>query len=104
MIGGRVRVALDPPAGHRLADLVDDLVGLLARRPPNVERQLRRLLLGLRDRDEELGQSAAVATSPVGWLSAPKTKWRAGSTNGELMTGFSIVPRWVTPTLSLGVT
>jgi hypothetical protein len=53
--GGDVRVALEPPTTDGLADLVDDLVGLLARGAAElVHRHLRRALLRAGDRDEEL--------------------------------------------------
>ena len=55
-----MRVVLDPPPLDRLADLVDDLIGLLTRRSPErVHRQLRRRLLWPSDRNEELRGSAA---------------------------------------------
>ena len=61
--------------------------------PPNcVHRQLARTLLRPRDRDEELADGRRRSSiSPVTSPSAVVTKCRAGSTNGELMIGFSIV-------------
>jgi hypothetical protein len=41
----RVRVALEPPSADGLADLVDDLVGLLARPAVELERELGGCLL-----------------------------------------------------------
>lgn len=58
--GRDVRVVLLPPATDRLADLIDDLVGLLARGAAElVHRELRGELLGPRDGDEELARAAA---------------------------------------------
>ncbi len=57
---GHVRVAEGAPAADRLADLVDDLVGLLAgQATERVHRHLGRDLLRARDGDEELARAAA---------------------------------------------
>ncbi len=55
----RVGVALEPPASDCLADLVDDLVGFLARPAAELQGKLRRTrFLGLRHRHEELAGPA----------------------------------------------
>jgi hypothetical protein len=61
--GGDVWVVLDPPALDRLSYLVDDFVGLLPDGPV-VERELAGFLLGLGDRNEELGWASAVRDLP----------------------------------------
>jgi hypothetical protein len=59
--GGRVRVVLGAPAGDGPADLVDDLVRLLARRRAiRIQGELGAALFRLRDGDEELARAASV--------------------------------------------